>query len=206
MMSRTHIAVGVAAALAIAQTGSPESCVAAVVGGSVGGIMADCDITPSRMHKDALIGRLIVVALTAACLAIDYWTDSGVCNYLVDHLGLQLLSGVALFVLLTFLGSHTDHRSFTHSLLAMAAFCFAMYLVCKPLLPYFAVGYASHLMLDLTNKQDIRLFWPLGACPSLGLCRAKGMANTVVMVVGFAAAVLLLAWRLASLAGISIVL
>ena len=204
MMSRTHIAVGVTAALAIAQTGSAESVVAALVSGAVGGIIADCDITPSRAHKDALIGRLIVVGLTVAALAVDYWYGAGVCAYLLDNLGMRLVAGIALCVALTFLGGHTDHRSFTHSLVAMAAFCAAMWLVCEPLLPYFAMGYASHLVLDVTNKQGIRLFWPLRANVSLGLCRAKGASNTVVMVLGIACAALLLAYRLAPLAGISI--
>lgn len=195
-MSKAHIAVGMAAALAIAPTGSVESCVAAVVGGSVGGVIADCDIHPSRAHKDALVGRLIVVGIAAVALIADRYANAGLCDYLVAHLGLPLLAGVALFAVLTFAGGHTDHRSFTHSLVAMAAFCTAVYLACVPLLPYFAVGYASHLVLDLTNKQGIQLFWPLHNEVSLGLCKAKGMANTVVLIAGFAAAVLLLAYKL----------
>ena len=204
MMSKTHIAVGVASALAIAQTGSVESCVAAVIGGSVGGIIADCDITPSRAHKDALIGRIIVAAVAVAVLAIDYWYGAGVCDYLVENLGAWFIAGLALFAALTYVGGLTDHRSFTHSIVGMAAFCGAFYLACEPLLPYFVVGYASHLVLDVTNKQGIQLFWPLKFNASLGLCCAKGVANTVVMALGFVAAVLLLAYRLAPLAGISI--
>ena len=204
MMSKTHIAVGVAAALAVAQTGSAESCVAAVVGGSIGGIIADCDITPSRAHKDALVGRIIVVAVAAAAMALDWWYEAGVCDYLVENLGAWLIVGLALFAALTFVGGHTDHRSFTHSLLGMGAFCGAAYLVCAPLLPYFAAGYASHLALDVTNKQGIQLFWPFKANASLGLCRAKGAANAAVMVLGIAAAAILLAFRLAPLVGVSI--
>lgn len=199
MMSKTHIAVGVAAALAIAQTGSPESCVAAIVGGSVGGVIADCDITPSRAHKDALHGRLIVVGVAVIALAADYWADAGICDFLLEHLGLPLVAGIGLFVALTFVGGHTEHRSFTHSLAAMALFCFSVWLTCEPLLPYFAIGYASHLVLDVTNKQGIRLFWPLDASVSLGLCRAKGMANKVTLAIGVVAAVLLLAYRIAPL-------
>ena len=196
MMSKTHIAVGIAAALAVAPSASPEACVAAVVGGSVGGIIADCDIKPSRAHKDALAGRLIVVGVAVVALLADRFHDAGLCDYLLSHLGLQLVAGIALFVVLTFLGGRTDHRSFTHSIVAMALFCAATWLVCAPLLPYFAMGYASHLALDLTNKQGIRLFWPSRAMPSLGLCRAKGLANNAVLAVGFATAVLLLAYRL----------
>lgn len=203
-MSKTHIAVGVASALAIAQTGSVESCVAAVIGGSIGGIIADCDITPSRVHKDALIGRIIVVFVSVASLAIDYWYGAGVCDYLVESLGVWLIAGIALFAALTFVGGHTDHRSFTHSLVGMAAFCGSFYLICEPLLPYFVIGYASHLALDVTNKQGIQLFWPFKVNVSLGLCHAKGAANTVVMVLGIAVAALLLAYRLAPLFGVSI--
>ncbi|MBQ9041916.1 MAG: metal-dependent hydrolase [Eggerthellaceae bacterium] len=196
MMSNAHIAVGVASALALAQTGSVESCVAAVIGGSIGGIMADCDITPSRAHKDALRGRLIVAGIAVVAMLVDSRTDLGVCSYLVGHLGLPLVAGLFLFVALTFLGAHTDHRSFTHSLVAMAGFCYAVYLVCEPLLLYFAVGYASHLVLDVTNKQPIRLFWPLRAGVSLKLCTARGLANKIVCVAGIAVAALLLWYRL----------
>ena len=199
MMSKTHIAVGVASALAIAQTGVPESCVAAVVGGSIGGIIADCDITPSRAHKDALVGRLIVVGVAAVALLADRYAEAGLCDYLVEHLGIALVTGVVLFAALTFVGGRTEHRTFTHSLLAMAWFSAAVYLVCEPLVPYFAVGYASHLVLDVTNKQGIPLLWPLGAKASLGLCTARGLANTVVMVLGYVAVGVLLAYRLAPL-------
>ena len=158
MMSKTHIAVGIASGLAIAQTGSVESCVAAVVGGSLGGIIADCDIHPSRAHKDALAGRLIVLGIAVVALLADRYANAGLCDYLFAYLGAPLIAGVVAFAALTFVGGHTDHRSFTHSLVAMAAFCGSVYLACAPLLPYFAIGYTSHLLLDITNKQGIRLY------------------------------------------------
>ncbi len=204
MMSKAHIAVGAAVGLAFAQAGSVESCIAAVMGGCAGGIVADCDITPSRAHKDALIGRLIVVGLTLACLAIDRYVSAGLCDYLLEHIGMRLVVGVGLLVALVAIGAHTNHRSFTHSLVAMAAFCAAAWLICEPVMPYFALGYASHLVLDVTNKQGIRLIWPAKAKVSLGLCSAKGVANTAAMVLGIAATALLLVYRLGPLAGIGI--
>jgi len=197
MMSNAHIAVGIASALAIAQTGSPESCVAAVIGGSIGGIIADCDITPSRIHRDALRGRLIVAGIAIAAMVADYVADMGVCEYLIANLGPRLLAGIVLFALLTFIGAHTAHRSFTHSIVALAAFSSAVYLACEPIAPYFIAGYVSHLVLDITNKQSIRLFYPLKASQSLGLCTAKGLANTVCGVAGIAVSALLLWFRLA---------
>ena len=193
MMSKTHIAVGVAAALAAAQTGSAESCVLAVVGGSLGGVISDCDITPSRAHKDALIGRLIVLTIAVAAFALDYWHGAGVCDYLVANLGMELIGGIAAFAALTFAGAHTDHRSFTHSLVAMAAFCAAVWLAFEPLLPFFAIGYASHLAMDVANTQPVKLFWPMNKGFGLGLCHAKGMANSVLLMLGIAVSALLLA-------------
>ena len=200
MMSNAHIAVGVASALALAQTGSVESCVAAVIGGSVGGLIADCDITPSRAHKDALRGRLIVVAIAAAALALDAYAQAGICAYLLDNLGVRLIAGVLLFAGLTFVGAHTEHRTFTHSLLAMAAFMAAVWLACPPLVPFFAVGYGSHLVLDVTNKQPIRLLYPLKLKVSLGLCTARGAANKVTCVAGIAVAAVLLWYRMQPIA------
>lgn len=196
MMSKTHIAVGVASALAFAQAGSAEACVAAVIGGSIGGIIADCDITPSRAHKDALIGRLIVVGIAVVALAIDALTQMGICEYLIAHLGWRFITGICLFTALTFVGGHTEHRSFTHSLVAMAAFCGAVYLACEPLLPAFSIGYASHLVLDVTNKQPIRLFFPFKTGVSLKLCTAKGLANKLTCAVGAVTVLALLAFHL----------
>ncbi len=204
MMSKTHIAVGAAAALAIAQTGSVESCVLAIVGGSLGGIIADCDITPSKAHRDALMGRLIVAGIALAAFAIDYWYGAGVCNYLLESLGAKLVGGIAVFVALTFVGAHTDHRSFTHSLVAMMGFCVAVWLAFEPMLPFFVTGYASHLVMDLTNYQPIKLLWPMKRGFGLGLCHAKRLANSVMLIVGTVATTLLLAYRLAPLFGIAI--
>ena len=241
MMSKAHIAVGAAAALAIAETGSIESCASALIGGTLGGIIADCDITPSRAHKDALTGRLIVLAIAVVALAVDWWAgggaaaaaaliadsgagadpiavagaiaesgasidfSGGACAYLVTHLGWPLVVGIAAFVVLTFIGGRTAHRSFAHSLIATAAFAGALYLICPPLLPFFAVGLVSHLVLDVTNKQPVRLFWPLHRGVALGLCDAKGAANTMVMVLGIAAAAILLLLRLGPLIGVNLV-
>lgn len=198
-MSRTHIAVGIASALAIAQTGSPASCLAAVVGGSLGGIVADCDIAPSRAHRDALVGRLLAGAIAAIGLAVDARAGLGLGAYLVEHLGAGMIVGIVLFASLTFAGARTAHRTFAHSLLAMAGFCAAVRLACAPICPYFAIGYASHLVLDVTNRQPVELFFPMRAGVCLGLCSAKGVVNAAALSVGTAASLLLLAYRLAPL-------
>lgn len=180
MMSTAHILAGTASALMLAQAGSVEACVAAIMGGSVGGIIADCDITSSHAHRDALRGRIIVGGIALAALAIDIQTGSGICDHLVSHLGILPISGILLFAALTFIGRLSDHRSFTHSLVALAAFSFTVSLACQPLAPYFAMGYASHLALDALNKQPIKLLYPLKKGFKIGLCKSNGIADKVI--------------------------
>ena len=150
------------------------------------------------------MGRLIVAGIALAAFAIDYWYGAGVCNYLLESLGAKLVGGIAVFVALTFVGAHTDHRSFTHSLVAMMGFCVAVWLAFEPMLPFFVAGYASHLVMDLTNYQPIKLLWPMKRGFGLGLCHAKRLANSVMLIVGTVATTLLLAYRLAPLFGIAI--
>ena len=180
MMSNAHILAGVATALTLAQTGSIESCTAAVIGGSIGGIIADCDITSSHAHRDALRGRIVVGGLAAIALLVDSQTNVGLCNYLISHLGVLPITGLLLFATLTFVGRLTDHRSFTHSLIALAAFTFAVVLACQPLAPYFAMGYASHLVLDALNKQPIKLFFPFRKGVAFGICKSNGSASLLI--------------------------
>ena len=150
------------------------------------------------------MGRLIVAGIALAAFAIDFWCGAGVCGYLVESLGAKLVGGIAVFVALTFVGAHTDHRSFTHSLVAMMGFCVAVWLAFEPMLPFFVAGYASHLVMDLTNYQPIKLLWPMRRGFGLGLCHAKRLANSVMLIVGTVATTLLLAYRLAPLFGIAI--
>lgn len=77
MMSEAHIAAGVTAALLLAQAGSPESIVAAVAGGAVGGVIADCDAKSSRARRNALMGRLAVAGIAVAALGATATLEPG---------------------------------------------------------------------------------------------------------------------------------
>ena len=53
------------------------------------------------------------------------------------------------------------------------------------------MGVASHLVLDLTNKQGVQLFWPLKVEVSLGLWKSDGYVDNLLAIVGLVAAVVL---------------
>ena len=203
MMSKTHIAVGVAASLAIMQPTTVEGCLAATMGGAIGGIICDIDTRSNQQHKDAFYGRIIAVVIAIAVLVADFFTGSGICAYVVECAGPSTAIGVAIWVAFCLFGVVSDHRTFTHSLLALLVTSYALWLICPMLVAPYAIGFASHLVLDLVNKKDVRLFFPLKAGSfCLGLFYADGTANTVTMALGSVAAVALFAWRMAIAFGV----
>ena len=79
MMSKTHLAVGMATSLAVIQPTSFQECAIAVIGGAVGGVLADNDILDNDYHADALIGQLLAIGLVAITFLFDYFFDFGIC-------------------------------------------------------------------------------------------------------------------------------
>lgn len=56
---------------------------------------------------------------------------------------------------------HIQHRTVTHSLLAMAIISLATWHYVPQFLAYIAGGYGSHLLLDFLTVWGIPLFWPV---------------------------------------------
>lgn len=197
MMSKTHIAVGVAASLAILQSATLGEVFAAVIGGAVGGDICDIDCKPTDYVHDALYGRVIVSTIVSVMLLADYLTGAGLCASFVAHVGPGMALGIVGLVLAGILGYMSKHRSFAHSILCLAWMTVSLWLVSPVLAPPFAIGFVSHVALDLLNKKKVQLLYPLKAGAfSLGLCRADGLANTVLASAGLLAAAVLFIWRL----------
>lgn len=183
--------VGVAAALATLRPVTTAGCVATVIGAALGSVICDVDIRPSDKAKDAFRWRMVALVLVCGLLAYDYLHAGIVCTYVVDHLGLEVVYGVVGLVATTVFAALSPHRTFSHSLVALALWCGSLKLLCEPLVPSFAIGVATHLLLDLTNKKGLRLFWPLGMEFSLGLWKSDGRINDLFGLVGMAASVVL---------------
>lgn len=191
MMSRTHLAVGVAAALALAGPASPQEWMVAVIGGAAGSVVSDIDIVDNDRGNDAHIGQAVPVGITLCCLAADAVFGLGLWQQVAAQEQAVVLAGAMGYLFLCWLGYRSSHRTFTHSLLAMALFTLTAWLVFPPLAPGFAAGFASHLVLDLLNKKGMRILYPLPISPCLGLCYAGGTANKVLFRLGMAACLLL---------------
>lgn len=192
MMSFTHLAVGAGTALAVMHPNDPKGCCLAVIGGFLGGVIPDADILQHDYKKDALKGQIIAF-LTTACLFLadriigfNIFTDFPPANIIWLNIGL------ILFAVLYVICLPQPHRGFSHSLLAMALFSVSIAFIYRPLLPFFLLGFASHIVIDLLNKRGVKVFFPanLGIC--LRLCTANGLANSILQIVGFVVAIVFL--------------
>lgn len=191
MMGKTHIAAGVASAVAVVQPKNLGECLGTILAGAVGGLICDLDIR-AQNSKDARIARIILVSMVAGILLADWLLKAGMWQYLINHVGAPLMIGIAGFATLCIAGSFTPHRSFMHSILALGLLSVLLGLVYLPLVPAFAAGFASHLLLDLTNKKPIQLLYPWKRGLCLKLFYADGAANVVVLFLCCAASMLML--------------
>ncbi len=200
MMGKTHLTMGMAASLAtsffVLQPRNLSDTLIALAGGAVGGVLADVDTVDNDYHCDALIGQLLGALALGAVLAYDYFYKLGVYDYVMNsNKILSIIAGIVFFVLYI-IGFRSEHRTFTHSMMAMALFsgCFT---IVYPRLGFAVfVGYASHLVLDLLNKKDVPLLFPLKKGICFRLCYAGKTANKVFMFVGLVTTLVLAGYRI----------
>lgn len=200
MMSKTHFAIGMASSLAVSfsvmQPKSLSDNLVILAGGALGGVLADVDTVNNDYKYDALIGQLLGFSMLIIIAVLDYFLKLGTCEYIMSRNRIpSIIAGIA-FVVLYIIGFASKHRTFTHSLLAMTLFsgCFSIML---PRLGFFIlIGYASHLLLDLLNKKEVPLLYPIKKGICFRLCYASKSANTVFMIIGFLATIGLFGYRL----------
>ena len=195
MMSRTHYAIGMATALAILPTHTPIDCAVVLAGGAIGGVLADVDILNDDYKHDALIGELLAFGTVGCTILLDFLFGK---QYITSVLTSSTLSIIGLlgFAVLWVVGFITDHRTFTHSVLAMLLFSFSLALIQFRFGIACLAGYASHLVLDLLNKKGMQLLFPLRYRMCLKLFYADKTANTVFMILGFVVTIALLFFKI----------
>lgn len=203
MRGKTHIAVGVAAAVVAMRPELPVDCLIAVLGGAVGGIVCDLDEPSSTISQDFRHVRRLLLAVVAGVFALDLIWNAGLWQTIVARLTtllaagteeqLRALAGLAIALLTCSFGSRTPHRTFMHSALALILLGAAAEFLFAPLAQPFVIGFVSHLALDLLNHQPERLLWPLPQGFSLGLVCSDGKANAPMVAASIAAIALVVA-------------
>ncbi len=193
MLSRAHIGVGVAVALAVVRPADAVGCVVCVLGAAAGSLICDIDVRPNERRHDLFVAGMALVAATCVLFAYDLGRGAQLTSSVVAHFGPEAVTGALVFVGTCVLGALMPHRTFAHSLVALALWSASLRVLAPALSIPFAVGVASHLLLDLTTKRGIQLFWPLKTEVSLGLWKSDGFMNNVLAILGLCTVVVLFA-------------
>ena len=198
MMSKTHVTVGIASSLGLALVfpKTPQIILVSIAFGALGGTTPDVDILDDDYKHDALIGQVIPVGLCGLLLGLDWLLQYEILSSIINHKILAII-GVIGYLILYLIGFGSDHREFTHSFLSLLLFSIAVAFIHLPAVPFYAIGYFSHLAIDLLNKKGIQLFFPLEPRPCLKLCYANEAGNKILMYLGLGASIILLIMKLA---------
>ncbi|MBR6029267.1 MAG: metal-dependent hydrolase [Clostridia bacterium] len=190
MMGKTHLAVGVAAALLACHPSTPAGLLAATAGGAIGGMVCDIECRASLHARDRQVAWGLAAVVLAFALCADRLLQAGLLTDLLQRqAGQAIVAGLGILALLM-LGRRSGHRAFSHSLCYVLPLTACVWLILPPLALPFLAAALSHLLLDLLNHRPIHPLWPLsrkGFC--LKLCRADGWVNRVMMGAGAVAAV-----------------
>ena len=208
MLGRTHKKIGVAAAFAVLRPSTIPACLGAFAAGAIGGGICDVDILfknhpakdedPNRddYYDGAWEDVASNILLFLLFLLVDWYFGNGAVDWFFEHLGFHTLAAGAVFTLIIVCGTLSSHRSYMHSIAIGVILSGCVYVICAPLALPFAIGIATHLILDLVNKGKMALFWPLKKTFCLNLCSASKTVNSVLETIGKVFSSLLVAYFL----------
>lgn len=183
MLSKTHLACGIATSLAVLQPATPKELAIAVIGGALGGSVPDIDLVKNRTNLDSIFTQTTAFVIAVAAIIADYYYDFGIIRYLSNHPG-SAITGIVFYIVLMVIGFYAPHRGFTHSILALVLFSASVNIVYSQITMAYACGYISHLALDLLNRKPVQLFYPIRKGFCLHLCYSNRRANRVLFVLG----------------------
>lgn len=187
MTRKTHISVGEAAALLLIHPRTPKELVLCLGTAAIGSLISDVDSTSSKSHKElnTLLSVTAFAVVTASYLELHY--DLGILRLLQQETSLsRILLGLLPLLLICSYGMKCPHRSFMHSLPCLFLLSFLIWEVFPTLLPAFFIGMLSHLLLDLTNRRGLQLFYPLKWRFCLKLWPSQGRMNDLICDLGVA--------------------
>ena len=85
MMSKTHIAVGIAVSLAACRPSDTVGIFASIAGGAIGGILCDIECKSTPQMQDALTGRIIAAGIAGAMMLADALLKTGLLSGILSR-------------------------------------------------------------------------------------------------------------------------
>ena len=163
MEKKTHIAVANLITLSIIKPNTVSSLLITVGASTLGALLPDVDLKDSTTDKlfDRLMTSLITIIIMG--VLINYFFNINIYNKIKEYSNIyNYLISIILFIVMSYLGSKTPHRSFTHSILGLILYTIILYYSFNTnfIIPYF-ISHLSHIILDLFNMKGITIFYPL---------------------------------------------
>lgn len=180
--------VGVTTSLLVMQPKNMTELVVGTAGALIGSVISDIDVGTSGSHRDANKMIAIMVSAVVAVGVADHVWNIGIYSRLIQHTSLvRIWLSIQAFLTICAIGMKSRHRTFMHSFLAMILLTGCLWLFLPVAAGYFAVGFATHLLLDFFNKKGERLFFPVKKYFGIRVLSSSGLVNDVLFGVGFLA-------------------
>lgn len=196
MTGKTHMAAGIAASLVVTGPKTPKEMLICITVAAVGAVISDIDVSTSdaRREFNRFLGIAGFILLTAFLL--EYYFKFGIFRAVRQHGYLEIAIGFGLFLAICLFGKKQPHRSFMHSLLALALLTGSVYLMFPAAAFPFAVAMASHIGLDMLNKRKVKLFYPFRKGIACSMCRADGTVSSTIFYSAFLVDLVIIGWIL----------
>lgn len=198
MQGKTHVVCGSALVIAALAPQTSMALAGAFVGGALGALCPDVDCDSSHAYRGCMKFALMALIVFGAGYATDRVYGTTFLSTLMaleeGHWPLSRIIGLILLVAYLIAGALSAHRTVTHSLFGMAVATLAVYLIAPGVWSAFAIGYASHIALDMLNKQKEQLLWPFGEGCALFVCKSDGAMNKFLLFSGMIALVAAIAF------------
>ena len=184
MEKKTHVACANLISLSLIRPSSIQELLITVGVSTLGGLLPDVDLKDSTSDKifDRLMTSLITIIIMS--IIINHYFNINLYNVIKGYNNIfNYIICLSLFIIMSYLGSKTPHRSFTHSFLGLFIYSAILsYSFNDQVVTIFFISYLSHLILDLLNKKGLTLFYPLKNRLSLNLCEVKGTINKILFI------------------------
>ena len=184
MLAKAHVTVGMAAAFTLMTPHSVPEALPVVTGAALGCLICDIDCDNKTEKNESSRWRILMAVVAAAALIEDHLLDAGMWRSIAESGSYLWFAGMAGFAIACAFASVSSHRGFSHSLLALAVMTLCIWLVFPTAAAPFAIAFATHQILDLTNKKPVRLFYPAQKGVSFGWFYADRLANKLTAAAG----------------------
>ena len=182
MEKKTHVACGNLISLFLIKPTTVSGLLITISSSTLGSLLPDVDLKDSTTDKlfDRLMTSLITIIIMS--ILIQYFFNINLYKIIKSYNNLfNYLITICLFIIMSYLGSKTPHRSFTHSILGLIIYTTILSHTFKDniVIPYF-ISHLSHILLDLLNMKGVALFYPFKFRFSLKLCESSGKFNKLL--------------------------